>query len=62
MRKFLKHLIRSIDECGARSSLVVKALSSKPEGCTFEARLGDRILSIYVVLPAALWPWGLLCL
>jgi hypothetical protein len=35
---------------------VVEALSYKPEGRKLEIRLLD--FSIYLILPAALWPWG----
>jgi hypothetical protein len=35
---------------------VVKALCYKPEARGFETRLGERILSIYPILPATLGP------
>jgi hypothetical protein len=40
----------------ARSSVVVKAPCYKPEGRAFEARWGEWIFSIYLILPAALGP------
>jgi hypothetical protein len=41
---------------GARRIIVVKALCYKPEGRGFETRCGERFLSIYPILPAALGP------
>jgi hypothetical protein len=35
---------------------MVDALSYKTEGSGFETRWGERILSIYLILPAALGP------
>jgi hypothetical protein len=35
---------------------VIKELSYKPEDCGFEIRLGERIFSKYLILPAALGP------
>jgi hypothetical protein len=37
-------------------SLVVKALRYKPEGRGFETQWGERIISINIILPAALGP------
>jgi hypothetical protein len=37
-------------------SVVIKALCYKPEGRGFEARWGELIFSIYLLLPAALGP------
>jgi hypothetical protein len=39
-----------------RCSLVRKALDYKPEGGGFETRWDKQILSIYLILPAALDP------
>jgi hypothetical protein len=41
---------------GTRSRVVVKVLCYKPEGRGFEARSGECIFSIYLILPAALGP------
>jgi hypothetical protein len=41
---------------GARGSVVVKAPRNKPEGRGFETLWGELVLSIYVILPTALWP------
>jgi hypothetical protein len=41
---------------GPRDSIVVKALCYKPVGRGFETRLGERFLSIYLILPVALGP------
>jgi hypothetical protein len=43
---------------GTRGIVVVKALPCKPEGCGFETRRGERMFQIYLILPAALGPWG----
>jgi hypothetical protein len=40
----------------ARGSVVVKALCYKPEGRGFETPGGERFLSIYLILLAALGP------
>jgi hypothetical protein len=40
----------------ARGSVVVKALCYKPEGRGFDTLWGEEILSIYLILPAALGP------
>jgi hypothetical protein len=39
-----------------RGSAVVKALCNKPEGRGFEARLVERFLSIYLIIPIPLDP------
>jgi hypothetical protein len=41
---------------GAGGSVVVKALCYKSEGRGFETREGERFLSIYLILLAALGP------
>jgi hypothetical protein len=41
---------------GAHGSVVVKALYYKPEGRRIASRWGGFFL-IYLILPAALWPW-----
>jgi hypothetical protein len=41
---------------GAHSSVMVNALCYKPEGRGFETQWGKWILSIYLILPAALCP------
>jgi hypothetical protein len=40
--------------CGARSSVVIKALCYKPNGHGFETRRGEGIFPIDLILPAAL--------
>jgi hypothetical protein len=42
--------------CGARGSLVVRALCYKPEGLGFETRWGEWIVSICLIHPAVLGP------
>jgi hypothetical protein len=39
---------------GARLSAVLKAVCYKPKGRVFETRLGELIVLIYLILPAAL--------
>jgi hypothetical protein len=54
-QKYDYHFTRATDPYrGARGSVVVKALSFKPEGRGFESRLGD--FQIYLILSAALGP------
>jgi hypothetical protein len=54
--------MRSTEKCksnvygGVRGSIVVKALCYKPEGREFESWLGEWLLSIYLILLAALGP------
>jgi hypothetical protein len=38
-------------------TLLEKALCYKPEGSGFDSRWDYWILSIYIILPAKLWPW-----
>jgi hypothetical protein len=40
----------------ARGSVVLKVLCYMPEGCGFETRWGELILSIYLILQAAMGP------
>jgi hypothetical protein len=47
---------------GARGFLVFKALRHKLEDRAFETRWGEYIFSIYLIIPAALSPDGLLIL
>jgi hypothetical protein len=42
------------ERCGTRIVVVIKALCYKPEGRGFETRRGERMFSIYLILPAAL--------
>jgi hypothetical protein len=41
---------------------MVEAPCCKPEGCGFNSQVGHRIFSMYPILPAAPWAWGLLSL
>jgi hypothetical protein len=43
-------------KCRTRGSVVVEALSYKPEDRGFQTRLGEWFLSIYLILPATLDP------
>jgi hypothetical protein len=36
----------------------VEELCYKPEGRGFDSRLCHYIVSTYVILPTAVWPWG----
>jgi hypothetical protein len=53
---FFNFYLLSIYVFATHSSVVVKALCSKPEGRRFETRWGEWIFSIYLILPAALGP------
>jgi hypothetical protein len=46
---------------GARGGAVVEALRYKPEGRGIDSRWPLKFF-IFIILPAALWPWGRLSL
>jgi hypothetical protein len=61
MGLFFKQLIsnnnvNSMDTNVARRAVVGEALSYKPEGGGFNSLQGHSMFSVYVILPAALWP------
>jgi hypothetical protein len=51
------YFLSLFQENGARGSVVVMALCYKPESRGIASRLGGFFL-IYLILPAAVWPWG----
>jgi hypothetical protein len=52
--RWFENLVTTNENLETCSSLVVKLLCYKPEGCGFKTRLNKWILSIYLILPAAL--------
>jgi hypothetical protein len=47
---------RFVRKRGAGGSIVVRALFYKTGGSVLETRRGERIFSVYLILPAALGP------
>jgi hypothetical protein len=54
--KLLHSLLNVLVQIGARGSVVVKALRSKPAGCGVGTRGDELISSTYLTFPAALGP------
>jgi hypothetical protein len=54
---YIRLTFRSLTfEMGVRGNVVVKALCYEPKGRGFKTRRGELIVSIYLILPAAIDP------